>query len=108
MDTVGGCQCVGEVSENLQTLSFSAGGSKNSPLNDLVDVEISIQQSSCRYVTQLYLQTPSVRLWCRNQLSLNIKLTISFTETNKDIGTNVGKINRKVRAHKSCKNLKIN
>ena len=105
MDTVGGCQCVGEVSENLQTLSFPADGF---PLNDLVDVEISIQQSSCRYVTQLYLQTPSVRLWCRNQLSLNIKLTISFTETNKDIGTNVGKINRKVRAHKSCKTLKIN
>ena len=43
----GRCQCVGEVSANLQTLSFSADGSKNSPLNDLMDVEISIQQSSC-------------------------------------------------------------
>ena len=71
---------MGEVSANLQTLSFSADGSKNSPLNDLMDVQISIQESSCRYVTQLYLQTPSVRLWCRNQLSLNIKLTISLLQ----------------------------
>ena len=100
---------MGEVSANLQTLSFSADGSKNSPLNDLMDVEISIQQSSCRYVTQLYLQKSVRKIMVSKPVELKHQTyNLSFTETNKDIGTNVGRINRKVRAHKSCKNLKIN